>query len=493
MKSLTRTVGSQCVFWMSLLSAWSLALCAAGAWTAGPAGTWLFGTAAILSAALGLGAIRAAGTGVGRPIAEITETLRKVLGYESVEVPHADRADEIGEIARLLQGSQAETARWLASEDQRQRESQAALDRAARIAELQTRFASVIGAAVDGDLTGRVDARFGDPELDALGNRVDELLVTIESGLSETRAVLGQLASGKLGARVRGQYRGAFAELKHGTNALGDAFEETLSQLTHASVAVRTATAEIFAGATDLAARTSDQASVVQSATAQLMTFAEAVRENARHADSAVELARRAETGAREGSDVMRSASEAMQAIAQSSRKISDIINLIDEIAFQTNLLALNAAVEAARAGDSGRGFAVVAAEVRSLAQRAAGASNDIKQLIVAAQSAVQSGVSLVDRTSSSLEGIFGSIEDVHTLMEAIAEASRQQSEEIGRLNEEVSRIDELTQQNAALVEQTNAALGVTDQHTAALEGLVSRFQFAGSGRPDSGSSRVAA
>jgi methyl-accepting chemotaxis protein len=484
MESQGSSIGFKCIAWVAALTVWSVALCVL-ALVAAPGHEILFLSAAAASVLFGAAVAYAIRAMVGRPIHEITDALKKVLGYEDVTVPYAERKDEVGEIARLLKGSQAETARWLANEEQRQRESQAALDRAARIAELQKRFSTVIGAALEGDLSGRVDARFGDAELDSLGSRVDQLLATIDGGLAETRTVLGQLAAGRLAARVRGQYKGAFAELKSGTNALGEAFEDTLSKLTEASTAVRTATTEIFAGATDLASRTSDQASVVQSATSQLSTFANAVRENARHADSAVELARRAETGAREGGEIMREASEAMQGIAQSSRKISDIIDLIDEIAFQTNLLALNAAVEAARAGDSGRGFAVVAAEVRSLAQRAAGASNDIKQLIVAAQNDVQSGVTLVDKTSSALEGIFASIGDVYSLMETIAAASRRQSEEIGQLNDEVSRIDELTQQNAALVEETNAALGVTDQHTAALEELVSRFRFVGSDAQD--------
>jgi methyl-accepting chemotaxis protein len=174
----------------------------------------------------------------------------------------------------------------------------------------------------------------------------------------------------------------------------------------------------------------------------------------------------------------MRSASDAMERIANSSRKISDIIDLIDEIAFQTNLLALNAAVEAARAGESGRGFAVVAAEVRSLAQRAAGASNDVKQLIVTAQSDVGSGVSLVSQTATMFGRIFESVNDVTRLMDAISSASDQQSAEISTLSGEVQRIDDMTQQNAALVEETNAALSVTDQQTIGLEALVSRYEF---------------
>ena len=415
---------------------------------------------------------------IRRPLAATTRALEAVMEGREAAIPNMDRRDELGVIAKIMSEAQAQARLMQQFEGDKQRAAAAAVARAERVAALQARFATVIGAALQGDLSARVGLRLDDADLQDLADRVDELLDTVQKGIAETRDVLQELSGGRLSARVRGDYRGAFADLKDGTNALAGEFERTLAHLVQAATAVRSATGEILAGVTDLANRTSDQAAVVAETTTKLGSFAQTFRENAGRAGEAAQLARVAETGAREGEGVMGSASEAMSRIAQSSRKISDIIELIDEIAFQTNLLALNAAVEAARAGESGRGFAVVAAEVRSLAQRAAGASNDVKRLIVEAQSNVDSGVSLMAQTSSMFARISGSVNDVTRLMEALSATSGEQAHDLDTLSGEVERIDDMTQQNAALVEETNAALSVTDQQTEALEQLVQRFEF---------------
>ena len=415
---------------------------------------------------------------VRRPLAATADALQKVIRNEAVEIPGLNRVDELGTMAKIMAALAENTEQLRKLDASRIREGHDTAARAERVGELQSRVAGVIGAAVEGDFSHRIEARFPDADLQDLADRVDTLLSTFDTGISETQRVLRTLASGQLSARVEGHYVGAFAALKQDTNALAAEFEGTLSRLTQAAGAVRTATSEILAGVTDLAGRTTDQASVVAQTTTQLGAFAASFKQNASRAGEAVQLSRTAEDGAREGGDVLVLASEAMDRIAQSSKRINDIIDLIDEIAFQTNLLALNAAVEAARAGDSGRGFAVVAAEVRSLAQRAAGASNDVKQLIVTAQSDVGSGVQLVEQTSAVFRKIFTSVNDVSRLMDAIAATSQTQASEIGDLTDEVSRIDDMTQQNAALVEETNAAIAVTDQQTMGLEALVSRFEF---------------
>jgi methyl-accepting chemotaxis protein len=421
---------------------------------------------------------------VSRPLAQTTSALERTLRGETIALPKTDREDEIGAINGILTASQQDAARMRELEARRSAETLASGERARRVADLQQRFATVIDAAVRGDFSRRVDARYEDADLNDLGGQVDSLLATIQAGLGETQQMLRLLAQGQLSARMTGDYQGAFAALKTDANALAADFEATLAQLTETTGAVREATSEILAGVTDLATRTSDQAAVVTAATTRLATFAGIFSQNAGRAANALDLARTAEDGARQGGEVMRSASDAMGRIAGSSRKINDIIDLIDEIAFQTNLLALNAAVEAARAGESGRGFAVVAAEVRSLAQRAADASNDVKQLIVAAQSDVEAGVSLVQQTSGALDHIFGSVNDVSRLMSEIASASREQQADIRSLEAEVARVDDMTQQNAALVEETNAALAVTEQQTQSLEGLCARFEYRIDGRP---------
>ncbi|MFO1147350.1 MAG: methyl-accepting chemotaxis protein [Alsobacter sp.] len=415
---------------------------------------------------------------IRRPLAETAEALRRVMAHEAVEIPGTERSDELGAIAKILRNAQAADHAIRELEQARKSQDKDAIARASRIANLQQRFAEVIGAAVAGDLSRRVGRADTDADLQQLADQLDQLLSTFDAGVSETQDVLRQLAGGHLQARITGAYVGAFARLKDDTNALAAEFEQTLARLTEASTAVRSATVEILAGVTDLASRTSDQASVVAATTSKLGSFSEAFQQNARKAAEAAQLARVAGSGAAESETAIGAASDAMERIAQSSRKISDIIDLIDDIAFQTNLLALNAAVEAARAGDSGRGFAVVAAEVRGLAQRAAGASNDVKQLIVTAQSDVDTGVALVGQTSEIFGRIAQSVNDVASLMDTISSASGAQSQDIVALGREVDRIDDMTQQNAALVEETNAALAVTEQQTAGLEQLVSRFEF---------------
>jgi methyl-accepting chemotaxis protein len=202
------------------------------------------------------------------------------------------------------------------------------------------------------------------------------------------------------------------------------------------------------------------------------------VVENARRAATASEKAQAVSASAAQGGDVMRRASEAMLAIEASSGKISNIIGLIDDIAFQTNLLALNASVEAARAGDAGKGFAVVAVEVRRLAQSAAQASNDVKALIEASANEVQSGSRLVAQAEQTLLGIVSGAEESASLIDTIAQANKEQSGALEEVAVAVRQMDEMTQHNAALVEQTNAAIEQTEGQAGELDDIVDVFRI---------------
>ncbi|SIQ29681.1 methyl-accepting chemotaxis protein [Bosea sp. TND4EK4] len=344
--------------------------------------------------------------------------------------------------------------------------------------ELGEAFGVVVAAAAAGDFSQRVAAQFADPELNALAGSVNELLGTVQSGLSETCNVLAELSAGHLSTRIEGLYQGAFAELKDGTNALADEFESTLARLSETVSAVRSATSEILDGVTDLAERTSEESNAVSMATNQLGAFAGTVKKTASEAAQATGMAQNAEERAQQGEKVVASALEAMQRIRQSSSKISEVIAMIDEIAFQTNLLALNAAVEAARAGDAGKGFAVVATEVRSLAKRSADASNDVKKLVEAAHGDVKVGVGLVEETSAMFGAIVGSVNELTGLMNGISQTARSQASDVSAINTEIDGIGTMAHQNAALVEETNAALALTDEQTRALTEHIARFQF---------------
>ncbi len=346
------------------------------------------------------------------------------------------------------------------------------------MAELGAAFGEVVAAAAAGDFSRRVQANFADAELNALAGSVNELLETVQGGLSETCEVLAELSAGHLSTRIEGMYQGAFAELKNGTNALAEEFESTLAKLSETVAAVRSATTEILDGVTDLAERTSEESNAVSMATNQLGAFAGTVKKTASEAAQATGMAEGAESQAQQGEKVVASALEAMQRIRTSSDKISEVIAMIDEIAFQTNLLALNAAVEAARAGDSGRGFAVVATEVRSLAKRSADASNDVKKLVEAAHGDVKVGVGLVEETAQMFEAIVASVNDLTGLMNGISQTAMSQASDVSAINTEIDGIGSMAHQNAALVEETNAALALTDEQTRALSEHIARFRF---------------
>ena len=373
-------------------------------------------------------------------------------------------------------------------------EARAQEQRREMMRELGEAFGVVVAAAAAGNFTQRVAAQFADPELNALAGSVNTLLETVQTGLLETCDVLAELSAGHLSTRVEGMYQGAFAELKDGTNMLADEFESTLARLAETVSAVRSATSEILDGVTDLAERTSEESNAVSMATNQLGAFAGTVKKTASEAAQATGMAQGAEERAQQGEKVVASALEAMQRIRQSSSKISEVIAMIDEIAFQTNLLALNAAVEAARAGDAGKGFAVVATEVRSLAKRSADASNDVKKLVEAAHGDVKVGVGLVEETSAMFGAIVSSVNELTGLMNGISQTARSQASDVSAINTEIDGIGTMAHQNAALVEETNAALALTDEQTRALTEHIGRFTFRqGHAAEEHGESRHAA
>ncbi len=248
--------------------------------------------------------------------------------------------------------------------------------------------------------------------------------------------------------------------------AVVDQVGATISNIKLAASEVTSASAEISTSTTDLSQRTEEQAASLEETTASMEEIAETVKRNAESAREANAFAIETSAVAERGGAVVGNAVTAMARIEESSRKISDIIGVIDEIARQTNLLALNAAVEAARAGEAGRGFAVVASEVRNLAQRSSQAAKDIKDLIVNSNSQVKDGVDLVNKAGQSLNEIVASIKKVATIVAAIANASAEQSTGIEQVNKALSQMDEVTQQNSALVEE-NAATAKTLEHQA--------------------------
>lgn len=265
-----------------------------------------------------------------------------------------------------------------------------------------------------------------------------------------------------------------------GVNGLLDMISAVMAEIKSASREVSNASAEISTSTTNLSQRTEEQAASLEQTSASMEEIAATVRKNAENAQQANDLTRNTREVADRGGDVVAQAVSAMARIEESSRKISDIISVIDEIARQTNLLALNAAVEAARAGEAGRGFAVVASEVRSLAQRSSQAAKDIKDLITNSSSQVQDGVQLVNRAGGSLKEILESIERVAAIVADIANASVEQSSGIDQINKALSQMDEVTQQNSALVEENAATAKTLEQQSGAMDQRIGAFRLAG-------------
>lgn len=313
----------------------------------------------------------------------------------------------------------------------------------------------------------------------AVADALNTLGARFEALLGEARDVLSAQARRDLSAQMRGTYPGAFADLSTQINAAAECMAQTIASLQDHAGKLHTLTREIQVGAGDLAERANHQASTLQGTSAATEQLSRTVADNAARAELARTSATSAQVNVDQSAKVARSATQAMGQIADSSRRISEIISLIDDIAFQTNLLALNASVEAARAGDAGKGFAVVASEVRRLAQSAAQASAEVKTLIQSSSANVRAGVDLVERSASSLRKIEDDVRDLSGLMEAIAEATREQAQDLRQVHASVTHMDEITQKNRNLAETTNAALARAETQTRDLDTTIAGFRLA--------------
>jgi methyl-accepting chemotaxis protein len=351
---------------------------------------------------------------------------------------------------------------------------------------IEAEIDEVVKAAVAGDFSRRLSLAGKKEFMLNLATAMNSLCENTAKALEDIVAMLSSLAKGDLTARIIADYQGAFGMLKNDANRMAERIGSTIAEIKASAREVTNASAEISASTTDLSQRTEEQAASLEETSASMEQIAATVKKNAENAQVANLSASSTREAADRGGQVVAKAVEAMARIEESSRKISDIITVIDEIARQTNLLALNAAIEAARAGEAGRGFAVVASEVRSLAQRSSQAARDIKNLITNSNSQVKDGVDLVNKAGAALGEIVESIKRVAEIVSGIATASAEQATGIEQVNKALNQMDVVTQQNSALVEE-NAATAKTLEHQArTMDERVAFFRIAANAAPGS-------
>ncbi len=299
----------------------------------------------------------------------------------------------------------------------------------------------------------------------------------IANPLEQAVKVAQAVAEGDLTRETRAQGKDEVAQLMHALGQMVARLRSVVSEVRNGVESVSTASNQIAMGNADLSQRTEEQASNLQQTAASMEQLTSTITQNAEAAAQASQLASRASEAARKGGDIVGHVVTTMNDISGSSRQISDIIGVIDGIAFQTNILALNAAVEAARAGEQGRGFAVVAGEVRTLAQRSAQAAKEIKQLIGQSVEKVDAGVELVSSAGQTMGDIVSEVKRVSDLIGEISAASREQSQGVSQVGDAVQQLDQVTQQNAALVEEAAAAADSMKQQASHLARVVSVFK----------------
>ena len=380
------------------------------------------------------------------PIVGMTEAMSRLAnGDLTVEVPALDRGDEVGKMAQAVSvfkdagiektrlADETERMRFATDEERQRNEERKAKDTA--------------------------DSAFAREELG--------------KGLSA-------LANGDVAYRIDTPFMAGIDSLRLDFNASAEKLQQTLRTVGENASAINAGASEMLASADDLSRRTEQQAASIEETAAALEQVTTTVRDSAKGAEEAGNLVQRARAGAEKSGIVVRNAVSAMKEIEKSSGEITNIIGVIDDIAFQTNLLALNAGVEAARAGEAGKGFAVVAQEVRELAQRSANAAKEIKALISASSQQVENGVNLVGETGKALQLIVAEVEEINIHVSAIVTAAREQATGLQEINTAVNTMDQGTQQNAAMVEEQTAASHALAREAEALNGLLGQFNLGG-------------
>ncbi len=449
---------------------------------------------------------RILGVSLSRPITNLSDTLRQLIdGNRTAEIGYQDRPDEIGEIASsvhyfkdklvemdaLQKENEATAAREREAEREKRRledeareaeKQQAEAERQALEKQRETEAAiaieisEVVQSCANGDFTRSINLGGKDGVTSELCSGINKIGEVVDGGLSEISAAMTALSRGDLTYRLKGEHAGIFGKIASDINATMDSLKDIISTIRDSSNTSTQIVGELTAGADSLAERTEKNAAALEQTSAAMTELEASVRATSENSAQAQEETRSVVRTTDNGLETVKATVEAMEKIKESSQSIAKFTELIDNISFQTNLLALNAGVEAARAGDAGRGFAVVANEVRDLAGRSAEAAREISDFVSESNSRIETGVQLTSKSMEALESIGAAVRDVTERIEGVSQSSKEQSTSIAEITSATAMLDNATQENAAMFEETTAAIQLLESEVNGLKAAIGAF-----------------